>query len=214
MSKVDFVELANYYQEEYKKLVDSRNDCSMLSTLYFSISENNEVKYSVHPSILIDAYKCILINRCRRKAETYWYDYYFFQIIDEFGCVHDDGFRDVIFLNRKLYLDNGFELHIDQQKYGFQGSLWLAKDGYCIYECTPPYEREMAKLWEVYVNASKCKTAEEAKLMGELAKKDNEIFKLMKENENLTYAKKFLERERNMYVDLLDEIKELVSKNK
>ena len=70
----------------------------------------------------------------------------------------------------------------------------------------------MAKIWKFYQKVKDISSEKEVKTIADLFRKDEKILELEKEIEGFKYENYLLEQQRNEYRDLLDEIKEMVSK--
>ena len=89
MKEVDFVELAIYCQKQFEAHHIAKDE-RYIGTVFVSIQENNEVKFSKTPHILSNAHQCILIHEWSKLAYTNWYSWHKVEIINEDGCIHDD----------------------------------------------------------------------------------------------------------------------------
>lgn len=67
-------------------------------------------------------------------------------------------------------------------------------------------------VWNLYTELKKVDTPKERTVIVELYKKDEKILQQKKEIANFSYANALLERERDMYKGLLDDIKDLLHK--
>lgn len=202
MSNIDFVSLAKQCQETIKGKTTIPECGKYDKTFFISISDNNIVTHSIDPEILKNAKRCILIHRSEEKTYKKWYSRYYFQMIDENGCIHEEE------------IDDNFSMDIQQPTSSQDTKLSLYKDDTIIYSCYPPYEKEIAKFWKVYLKARECTTLKEAELLCQLIEKDNEILELQRENDGLQYARALVTMERDQYKTLLEEIRQLVSERK
>ena len=101
MGNVDFVKLASYCIDEYRKTV-SADGQEYIRTYCFAIKDDGSVISSMTPHILSDAKKCILIHEKKKYAVTILYSWFYVQYIDETGCVHDEKLDN----NYRLYITN------------------------------------------------------------------------------------------------------------
>ena len=69
----------------------------------------------------------------------------------------------------------------------------------------------MQKIWNVYRRAKKIKSEDELKLMRDLIEKDERILEQEHEIANLKFTSILLEKQKNQYKRLLDEIREMVN---
>ena len=81
-----------------------------------------------------------------------------------------------------------------------------------MYTCYCPFETNLQRLWDAYGRFRKAKSDAEIELLDELIEKDEKILDLMREVEGFKFSNYILEKERNQYKKLLNEIKEMVKK--
>ena len=196
MANVDFVELAKFCQQNFKEKHEKEGE-RYIDTLFVSIDETGSIKHSKTPHILDDAYQCILVHQRSKLALRNWYSWYSVEFIDKDGCLHT------------ARLDNDFRLSVNS--WGSFSSqvmcLYYANDE--LYWFGWPFEKNIAKVWELYSKVKDIKSESEIKLIAELYRKDDKIFELQKENENFKFTNLLLEQEKQQYQGLLDEIKEM-----
>lgn len=197
MGKIDFIELANICVNRQKDLLD-QNVARYLGTLYVAILPTNKALCSKLPQILDKAVKCILIHERKEKAVTNWHLWYKIDYINEEGCVSDGNLGD------------GFNLSINPTGSFLNQILSLETKGYTVYRCNKPWEDHIGKIWNIYSKLKEIKTEKEKGLAIELFWKDEKILELEKENTNFKFANQLLKQERDMYKELLDEIKHLL----
>ena len=199
MEKIDFIELAKYCASVFKEAHTKSGDFYK-STLYVSISEDNEVLCSKTSHVLNNASRCILVHEHAKLAVSNYYSWYKVQYIDENGCVFDGELGD------------GYTLSV--YACGSFSNMWmeLHLNNNTLYSCRPPFERQMAKIWKFYQKVKDISSEKEVKTIADLFRKDEKILELEKEIEGFKYENYLLEQQRNEYRDLLDEIKEMVSK--
>ncbi len=198
-----FRELSNFCIERYKESLNSEYQ-KYIKTLYVSISDDNEVKCSTTPHILVNAYRCILIHVRSELAMTNWYTWYKVEYIDEEGCVTDgklgNGFRLGSHF-RGNYLDQRLNLLHDKD----------INDTTLIYSISAPFEEKMQKVWDVYRRARKAKSQAGLELMADLIEKDEKILDLEGEIANLKFTNILLEKQKKQYRGLLKQIEEMVN---
>jgi hypothetical protein len=104
-----------------------------------------------------------------------------------------------------------------QYAYERTPKLYLTSDGVC-YTCCPSWGNTASiiesfrSIWNLYNELKSVKTREERTTIVQLYKNDEKIFQQKKEIANFSYANALLEKERDMYKGLLDDIKELLLK--
>lgn len=198
--KPNFVELAKYCQAEYKVSLDVKRDIYR-KTLFVAIKEDNSVLMSTTPHILVNAHKCILIHERSSLAFTNSYLWYKVQYINENGEVFD---------NR---IDSEFELCITAHGSYANQILELSADNVVYYSCYSPWEICIGDVWSLYIRLKSAQTKTERETISSLFIKDKKILDLEKENRELDYKAQLLESERNLYKNILDEIKMLCKNN-
>ena len=192
MDKVDFIEIATFCAKRYK---DAHNRYS--GTLFVGISGSNKVQCSTTPHILQNAYQCILIHgRLDGLRDTFYY----VEIIKEDGTV------------KGSFLDDVFNLRAESGR-----NLWLKLfyNNTCFYSLSGAFDKNMPKIWELYTKIRYLKTYSEQQVVRDLFDKDEKIFELESQIEDLNYKDQLLKQERDQYKNMLDEIKSMVeSKSK
>lgn len=201
MEGTELMELATYCQNRFREEHRVTNE-RYVGTLFVAISKENEVTTSTTPHILKNAEQCILIHEWSALAYTNWYSWYCVEYINKEGCAYTKRF------------DDDFTIHtVVSGSYSNQ-VLRLCYNDKELYSCQPPWERQIAKIWKLYLKLKEIESSKEKKLVAELFCKDETILELKKENESYIFANKLLEQERNQYKALLEEIKKMVeSKN-
>ena len=195
--KPDFVEIASYCQNRFKEaLIAPRQKYS--STLYVKIDEEGCVSTSTTPHILSDAASCILIHEHMELAVSCWYAWYNVEFINSKG--EDKGNK----------LDDVFKIDTFQQK-AFSNQRMALRDDqneYCNYG--RPWEKHLQSIWNLYLRLKDVETPSERKMIADLFSKDEKIQQLVEQNKDLEFTNKLLEKERDQYKELLNEIQELV----
>lgn len=178
-------------------------------TIYIAIREGNHVVCSKHPIVLENAKNCILVHKrscsiCDYGVWVGWYDYYDVEYISETG----DPLEECI--------DKYYRLFVRQNKYNEERKLVLKSSDGFVYECSPSWNNMASiqdcfqSVWNLYNELKKVETAKERATIVELYKKDETILNQKKEIANFSYANALLEKERDMYKGLLDDIKQLI----
>lgn len=203
--KMNLVDLAirrvGHYKEEWKG--------NYVNTTYIAIDESNHIKGSLDPSVLGNAKRCILLHE---RSEVDFYtghpNYTFFRDVD---YVNEDG---EVF---KECLDKDFKLYVIQYAYEHTPKLYLTSDGIC-YTCCPSWRNTASivesfrSVWNLYNELKSVETKDERATIVRLYKNDEKILQQKKEIVNFSYANALLEKERDMYKGLLDDIKGLLLK--
>ena len=195
----NFVELAKYCQAEYKAALDVKKD-TYRKTLFFAIKEDNSILMSTTPHILVNAHKCILIHERSSLAFTNSYLWYKVQYINENGEVFDNRF------------DEEFELCITAHGSYANQILELSADNMVYYSCNRPWEKYVGDVWNLYVRLKIAQTKTEREIISSMFVDNKNILEIEKKNKNFDYKAQLLENERNLYKNILDEIKQLCKK--
>ena len=186
------------YSEPHEKYVD---------TTYIAIKEDDYVMCSIYPSVLENAKQGILVHKRSKLADRNYYDWFDVEYIDEneepfYNCL-DKYFilwvwPDGPYRNQKLRLNSSDGIH-----YGWFPS-WnnLAS----IKDC-------FQSMWNLYNELKNACTKERATIV-RLYEQDEKILQQKKEIANFSYANALLEKERDMYKGLLDDIKKLLLNEK
>lgn len=200
MEGIELLELATYCQNRFREEHNVKNE-RYVGTLFVAISKEDEVTTSTTPHILRNAEQCILIHEWSALAYTNWYSWYCVEYINKEGCVYTKRF------------DNEFTIQtVASGSYSNQ-VLQLNYNGRVFYSCQLPWERQIAKIWKLYLKLKEIESSKEKELVAELFCKDETILELKKENDDYKFANKLLEQERNQYKALLEEIKKMVENN-
>ena len=183
-----------HYKEEWKG--------HYVNTTYIAIDESNHIKGSLDPSVVGSAKRCILLHeRCEVDFYTGHPNYTFFRDVD---FVNEDGevFKECIDKDFRLYV-----VYVDQYP-----TLHLTSYG-VWYTCCPSWGvtasivESFRSVWNLYNELKSVETKYERATIVELYKKDETILQQKKEIANFSYTNALLEKERDMYKGLLDEIK-------
>lgn len=194
-----FKEIAKFCVDRYKESFDPENKNDVyVDTLYVAIDEYNNVTCSTTRHILSEAEQCLLIHRRKTLAFTNYYYWYRIEYIDEEGAVTDG------------ILKKGFSISIDAIGGYSNQVMQLHYKDKVLYSCDAPFETNLQHLWDAYRRFKKAKSDEAIDLIAELIEKDETILDLMRENEGFKFSNYILEKERNQYKRLLNEIKEIV----
>lgn len=197
MGKVDFIELAEFCTKRYKELNTSPRD-RYVGTLYVAILEDNQLKCSTTPHVLKDAVKCMMIHERSALAETLWHPYGLLEFIDSEGRVHDSN------------LGNDFNLTIYRWEYDSL-KIELSYKENQLFKCGEPFDKNILKIWNLYTTIMNMTSVSEMMLVVDAFEKDERILELERQIEDFKFTNNLLERERDQYKDMLDEIKELLN---
>lgn len=200
MGKVDFIELAEFCTKRFKELNTSPRE-RYVGTLYVAILEDYQLKCSTTPHVLKDAVKCIMIHEGSALAETLWHPYGLLEFIDSEGCVHDSN------------LGNDFNLTISRWEYDYLKINLSYKDNR-LYMCGKPFDKNIFKIWNLYTTIMNMTSVSEMRLIVDAFEKDERIVELKGQIEDVKFTNNLLERERDQYKDMLDEIKDLINSRK
>jgi predicted CopG family antitoxin len=110
-------------------------------------------------------------------------------------------------------LKNGFSLWTGASGSFSNQIIQLQDEKRVLYNCFTPFETNLQHLWDAYCRLKKAKSDAEIDLINELIEKDEKILDLMREVEGFKFSNYILEKERNQYKKLLNEIRDIV-KNK
>jgi len=197
-----FKDIAKFCVNRYKESFDADNtDNVYVDTLYVSIDNYNNLTCSTTPHVLNEACECLLIHRRRALAVTNSYYWYKIEYIDEEGAVTDG------------ILKKGFSLWTGAGGSFSNQIIQLQYQQRILYTCFCPFETNLQHLWDAYCRFKKAKSDAEIELIDELIEKDEKILDLMREVEGFKFSNYILEKERNQYKKLLNEIRDIV-KNK
>lgn len=185
---------AEKYKEENKGL--------HVDTIYLAIQEDDNIICSKDPFIMGNAKHGFLVQGFSKWADPITYD----EIVVEY--ISEDGARS---------LNKDFNVYVKRYAYTRGHKLFLTSDGIC-YECCPSWNNtesvreSFQSVWSLYNELKKVETMSERITVFRLYEKDEKIFQQKKEIDNFSYANALLEKERDMYKGLLDDIKELLLK--
>ena len=196
-----FKSIAKFCVERYKAKFDPNNKSEFyVDTLYVAIDKDGCLTCSKTPHVLNDAYECLLIHRRSSLAITNSYYWYKIEYIDEEGAVTDGV------LKKGFFLWTGASGSFSNQ------IIELQDDKRVLYHCFCPFETNLQHLWDAYRRLKEAKSDAEIDLISELIEKNEKILDLMRENEGFKFSNYILEKERNQYKKLLNEIKDIVKK--
>ena len=194
-----FKDIAKFCVNRYKESFDADNtDNVYVDTLYVSIDNYNNLACSTTPHVLNEACECLLIHRRRALAVTNSYYWYKIEYIDEEGAVTDG------------ILKKGFSLWTGAGGSFSNQIIQLQYQQRILYTCFCPFETNLQHLWDAYCRFKKAKSDAEIELIDELIEKDEKILDLMREVEGFKFSNYILEKERNQYKKLLNEIRDIV----
>ena len=192
---VNFEQIAESCVKKYQEGLDK--NVKHLQTLYVAISKDDDVTCSLTPSILKDAYRCILIHKCNSSVYP---NVYCINYISEKGGV-TNGF-----------IDKGYSISIEpdfnvQPPYPFY-LLILENSNYGIsFTFKRPFEDKLQKLWNIYCKVKDAKSKEELILLKKIIENEKKQSEIKAE---LDSAYHLLDELNSKYRKLLDDIKSLV----
>lgn len=161
---IDFIKCAQSSLQSYKESIGSKEN--YVNTLYVAISENDKVSCSYEPSVLSNAYQCILIHCRSSLAVTNYYRWYKAEFINYKGQ------------NLGGIIGNDCHFNIDWIVSWSNQVLHLYHQKEVLYFCHPPFEGHMQGLWDAYCGTFNRGKDDIAALHSELAKKDEQIHRL------------------------------------
>ena len=169
-------------------------------TSYIAILADDQLRYSTKHSILDGATRCLLIHHYVKKIRNE-YDGYYLEFIDKDGTVN---------LNR---LDDDFKLCVVWVNNWSDLKLRLITNDnriYCELPLKPmPVFLAVEKMWNLYIRLKEVKSIEERLLISQMYQKDEKILQQENEIEGFKFTNALLEKERDMYKGLLEDIKQL-----
>ena len=199
---MNLVDIAiRYVEQNKKKYADPGRHYK--DTTYVAIQEDNHVSCSIYPIVLENAKHCFLVHRRSELAERRYYDWFDVEYINEYGEVYEES------------IDKDFNLfvrHLESYRYQV---LHLTSGG-VDYKCWPSWGNTASiqycfqSVWNLYNELKKTETRKERSIIVQLYEKDEKILQQKKEIANFSYANALLEKERDMYKGLLDDIKKLL----
>ena len=191
---VNFEQIAESCVKKYQEGLDK--NVKHLQTLYVAISKDDDVTCSLTPSILKDAYRCILIHKCNSSVYP---NVYRINYISEKGGVTNG------FIDKEYYISIEPDFNVQQP---FPFYLILNNSIYGIsFTFKRPFEDKLQKIWNIYCKVKDAKSKEELILLKKIVgneKKQSEI------KADLDSAYHLLDELNNKYRKLLDDIKSLV----
>lgn len=178
------------------------NSFKYKTTEYFLINREGKLLESETPDALQrdDVCQCIMIHEYAKLERTNSYSWYYVDFIDENNCVHRDK------------LDERFRLNVDYKDKFANQIIYLCAGNRIVYEHRWPCPERMSLIWELYQRSKLLQTDVEAQVLGKIAMQDESILKLESELSNVKLLNQLLQRERDQYKSMLDEIKELIQK--
>lgn len=170
-------------------------------TAYIAIFEDNQTRYSTKRSILASATQCILIHSYIKKIRNA-YDGYEIEFINKDGQV---------FFNR---LDENYKLFVGWHDNWSNLRLRLTDNNllcFCEFSLNSiPVFVGIEKMWHLYTRLKDAKTTEERMLISHMYQQDEKILQQEETIEGFKFTNALLEKERDMYKSLLDDIKKLL----
>ena len=174
-------------------------------TTYIAILEDNQILDSAKSSILNRAAQCIIIHHWVEKIRNE-YDRFDIEFISRDGEVRNNRIDDDFLLN-VVWINSWSNLN-----------LRLSSNAYQVYCEFPlksmPVVTGIKKIWHLYTRLKEVKTMEERMLLAKMYQQDEKILQQEKEIEGFKFANALLEKERDMYKGLLDDIKKLLLNEK
>lgn len=180
-------------------------------TIYIAIQDDDHIVCSKYPNVLENAIQGFLLHTHKCSICDYgvwvgWYDYYYVDYIH----VNEEPLEECI--------DRNFRLYVRQKNYNEVRKLVLESSDGIVYDCCPSWNNIASiqdcfqAMWNLYNELRKIESSKERSVIVELYKKDEKILQQKKEIANFSYANALLERERDMYKGLLDDIKDHLHK--
>jgi hypothetical protein len=80
-----------------------------------------------------------------------------------------------------------------------------------LFKCGEPFDKNILKIWNLYTTIMNMTSVSEMMLVVDAFEKDERILELERQIEDFKFTNNLLERERDQYKDMLDEIKELLN---
>ena len=182
---IDFIKISQERVNEFKASLDSPEYEKYVKTLYVAISQDDKVACAYNPTVLSDAYQCILIHCKSSLAVSNWHNWYRVEFINHNG------------LNFNGIIGNDCTIDINWQGSWSNQVMTLRHRDDEIYTCNPPFENHMQGVWNAY-----CTTLEEGQ--GEMTA----LRTLLTQKEERIHE---LEEQVSQYKHLLDSIKQLVN---
>ena len=172
-------------------------------TTYIAIFEDNQILDSTKPSILIGASQCIIIHHWVEKI-TNEFDRFDFEFISKDGGVHHNCIDDD-FLLHVVWINNWSNL-----------KLRLSTNAHHVYYEFPLKSMSVVtgikKMWHLYKRLKEAKTMEERMLIAKMYQQDEKILQQEKEIDGFKFVNALIEKDRDMYKGILDDIKQLLHK--
>lgn len=205
MNTINFEEIAFLSVQNYRHSLEAEGK-TYLETSYVSIEEDGNLSFSLTPHVLKNASKCLLIHSRREFAYQKYYTWYSVYYINEEGVVS------------KGFLENDFILSSDYNKGYNDQCIYLYYPGVNnyrgLYRVGTPFEKNLQRLWNYYCRVKDVKNVAEMKLIADIFEKDAMILEKEKEIENFKYENYLLKLEKNQYISILEEVKQLLNSSK
>jgi hypothetical protein len=188
---------SQYEGEKYQRFVDYQ--------LYVAILKNGQILTSTEVEVFsnpnID--DCLIILTFSQLAISNWYNWYKIKHVDSKGNVHEG------------YEKDGWSISIDKWDTYRNQKLYLNKNHCDVYMISigannNPWEVPIQHLWEFIQVANKCNSTKEIQLLGENFKLKEDIEELKDKNIGLELTNKILNKEKELYKSLLDDIKNAI----
>lgn len=208
--KMNLVDLA-VRRAELSKWKYSSSIAKYRGTFFIGIQENDHVVCSSDPNVLEHAKSCFVIHRRSELAYINYYDWFDVEYINENG----ETFAGCI--------DEDFSLSVVAYGSYSNQCLWLTSKLHSYHHWKPSWDNTasikdcLQSAWNLYIELKQAETEEERSIIIKLYQKDETIFQQKKEIlqqkkeiANFSYANALLEKERDMYKELLDDIRKLL----
>jgi hypothetical protein len=208
-NSIDLCKIAKYCRDEQEQKCLQTKYKVNYSILYVAIYDNERIRVSQTPHILVNAQRCLLVHSWDEIAVTNGYAHYFIQSINSSGEVGGGNLdEDYSICISPEFSREPPRLYLDRKTFGIY-SVNLGGHGMSYMDAL---SRELVKIWDLYKKCrEKCKTPYEAQLLGSLAYKEGTIKDLEKKLESMSVKEAYLQRETGQYKSLLDEIKALLN---
>lgn len=208
-NSIDLCKIAKYCRDEQEQKCLQTKYKVNYSILYVAIYDNERIRVSQTPHILVNAQRCLLVHSWDEIAVTNGYAHYFIQSINSNGEVGGGNIDE----EYSLYISSEYSHEPPRLYLSIKGnnisSVSLGGHGMSYRDALC---RELVQMWDLYKKCKeKCKTLYEAKLLGYLAYKEGTVKELEKKLESMSVKEAYLQREIGQYKSLLDEIKALLN---
>ena len=209
MENIDFGKVAKERTDEIVELCNNNSRKKYVKTFYVAVDDTNHIKLGMTPDTLIGAHRCLLIHEWKEKAVSIWYDTYKVHYIDESG-VCSDGI-----------IDKDYRIGIEPSRFNVPSKMFLYRKKTCVFSSDADlsgrshysfgWEPILSDVWNLYLKCKQeCHTEKEALMLRDIVNMTNSNRILKERLSEAEYEKMVAQKERDVYKQMLDEIKELV----